>query len=400
MNINFKDTKFIEEVRLFIDNHFNDEINKLRIKYPEYDFAINQIEARRKYSSKFPEIISKKSFLFPSMLSCEQASGENLAKFKLSLVNKSARIADLTSGLGVDSLFFASLCQSIDCFEIDKLKADALEYNAHVFNYENLNVHNCDSIEYLKTHDLKFDIIYVDPSRRSYDGKRINLLKDSLPDIVGNWDLLRSRGRKIIVKASPMIDISNVITTLDGINTIYILCSKGECKEVLAICDESEEMKINIINFFGEEISSEYQVSFLDLSKLGNVQIIEPRDCIEDGYLYEPNSGIMKVGCWDKLCNDFTPLYKLSKNTHLFYSPSLLREFPGRCFKIKNLPDKKFLKNLSGKDVNVISRNYPAKAEQLEQKYRVKSRGNEYLIAGKVGTKEIPVIFYCTKVEI
>ena len=77
-------------------------------------------------------------------------------------------------------------------------------------------------------------------------------------------------------------------------------------------------------------------------------------------------------------------LSKLHPNTHLYTSPQLPEEIPGRIFKIiqEIKLDRKELKRLfpSGK-VNVIVRNHPLKAKDLKKKYELNDGGAEYLIA-------------------
>jgi len=98
-------------------------------------------------------------------------------------------------------------------------------------------------------------------------------------------------------------------------------------------------------------------------------------------YLYEPNASVLKGGGFASICSSF-PVYKIQQNTHLFTSDFIIEEFPGRKFIVLKdgitkadietfIPDKK---------VNIITRNYPIKPEEIKKKYKLKDGGNQYLI--------------------
>ena len=98
----------------------------------------------------------------------------------------------------------------------------------------------------------------------------------------------------------------------------------------------------------------------------------------------------MKAGVFGSIAKSYPNLLKLDVNTHLFYSDELVEHFPGRIFRVKGTLGRGELKKMKGGNFNVISRNHPAKAPELEKRYRLRSSECNFLIACTVrGTKTI-----------
>lgn len=101
-------------------------------------------------------------------------------------------------------------------------------------------------------------------------------------------------------------------------------------------------------------------------------------------YLYEPNSSLMKAGCF-KLPAQRWGLQKLHRNTHLYTSDTLVEEFPGRVFEVKNTDGfgKNELKRLSAelKKANIAVRNFPERPEALRKRLKLADGGDVYLFA-------------------
>ena len=103
-------TEFPKEFYQFIELHQNDDTNALRLKKNktcdfDLNFAIQQIESRRKAANKIPEWLSY-PILFPSSLSAEQCTSELSAKYKQSLIDGET-FCDLTGGLGIDIYYLS-----------------------------------------------------------------------------------------------------------------------------------------------------------------------------------------------------------------------------------------------------------------------------------------------------
>ena len=178
----------------FIDDNMKQDIAKLRLRHHgkvaefDVDFAITQIECRKKFRKKLPHFTSFPKTLFPSVLSGEQASHEAVAKFHTSLFNGNEKVIDMTAGLGIDAMTIATKAKSVIACELDSLKAACLVHNKDAGNLSNIEVKNVDSIEIMKSYLNCFDTVFIDPARRGAGNKRVYNFHDCQPDILSIQD--------------------------------------------------------------------------------------------------------------------------------------------------------------------------------------------------------------------
>lgn len=402
-----------QEFLQFIADHRHEKPADIKLKFANknigfsLDFAITQIEARQRTASKIPSFIEKQDFVFPSLIAAEQATNEAVARFHASLINAS-KVLDLTAGLGIDDMSMAMSGTSVTACEIDPAKCDALIHNANSFGLnDRLSVHCGDSIEYLRSSTISFDVIFADPARRSSSGNRTHALSDCTPDILEAMPLIMSKTQRLLVKASPMLDLTEIKKTVENLYHIHIVCFRGECKEVLLDIRNDSSLNIphsslnNSSLFTGTTVTdldwnspiSVFKIpTFAPVTELENLSVAAPPLGGTGAFLYEPNAGVMKTGAWPSLVNKFPNLVKADTNTHLFFSDTLYEDFPGRVMQILSILDKKALKALKGAKINVAARNYPLSAPQLEKKLGVKPGGDRMLYAFRLSSAPIIVI--------
>ncbi len=385
----------------FVSRHENDDVNALRLKYSgnkaslldfSLDFALLQIEARKKSKKKIPSFVENPNFIFPSLFAAEQSTNEAVARFHASLIAPGSKVLDLTAGLGIDDMSFASAGALVTSCEIDSDKCDALRHNAA---HLNINVICNDSIEYLKNIKDQFDVIFADPARRGSEGKRLHALSDCSPDILGNLPLIMKHSERLLVKSSPLLDLSLIINSIENLSHIFLVCFRGECKEVLIDIQNGASLSgvtcldldwnhsISLFTVGPSYIITNSNSTTLHygLEYTKNIIYADHTYPIDYKYIYEPNAAVMKTGAWAAMQMKFPLLHKADANTHLFFSDMLYDNFPGRVLQIESLPDKKSLKKLKGRKINVVVRNYPLTPQQIADKYGIISAGNSYLYA-------------------
>ena len=184
---------------------------------------------------------------------------------------------------------------------------------------------------------------------------------------------------KILVKASPMIDITQGIRELENVSKVWIISSKNECKEVLFWVVKGFEGDAEIT---ATEIGNEKTIE-VKQQAAPTFSFSEPLK-----YLYDPITSIHKVGNYHLFLNrhcepngDF--LFKLAANTHLFTSEELIEDFPGRVFEIEAvLPynKKEIKKHLIEQKANVFTRNFCDSPDQLKKKLGLKDGGEKFVI--------------------
>ena len=114
----------------------------------------------------------------------------------------------------------------------------------------------------------------------------------------------------------------------------------------------------------------------------GNLVPPYPRTPAPRHYLYEPNSSVMKAGCFDVLQKRYD-VAALGKNSHLFVSDGFIEDFPGRKFQILAVSSlKHFATNMlpdATAKANIAVRNFPMTAEALRKKLKLKDGGDTYI---------------------
>lgn len=390
-----------EKTLKFIKDHAADDVNALRLKFLgkvldtdfPVKFAILQIEARRKARKKIPSFLENPNFAFPDCLAAEQATNEAVAKFHASLIPAGNTLLDLTAGLGIDDFTFASKGVKLISCEINSDRFHALEHNARVLGLDNcIIVKNVDSMDYVESCNRKFDMVFADPARRGAAGRRVHALSDCQPDILTGMESIMNVTDRLLVKSSPLLDLTFIRETVEGLTHIYIVCFKGECKEILIeIAKERSYTGTTVVDLDMNGEISRFECHRSPTVSESNIRFTDRKVPSEYKYLYEPNSGVMKTGAWDELSRQFPALRKTDSNTHLFCSDTLYQEFPGRVINITSEADKKTLKELKGTKLNVVTRNYPLLASEVAKKYSLIPGGDGYLYAFRYKGKPVCV---------
>lgn len=391
-----------ERTLKYIQEQANGDTNAIRLKYHgkhqieediQIDFALLQIEARRKCSKKLPTFLKDPLFMFPDAISAEQASNEAVARYHASLIQPGASALDLTAGLGIDDLTYAAKGIYVTACEIDNFKSEVLVHNSNALGLDgHLKVLNTDSMIYVENCCKKFDVVYADPARRSESGNRVHALSDCQPDIIRGMSTIMKVTDRMLVKSSPLLDLTSIRETLEKLYHIHIVCFKGECKEVLIEIENGKQFSgITVVDLDNNGIISKFQCHRSPIQSEANIKACVNKSPLEYKYLYEPNSGVMKTGAWGELSLQFPELQKADINTHIFFSDTLYEAFPGRTLTMSGHPDKKGLKRLHGTKCNVVARNYPLSATEVAKKYKLIPGGDRFLYAFRYMGKPICV---------
>ena len=278
--------------------------------------------------------------------------------------------------------------------ELDPFRAAVLRHNLEVYGVSDATVVNADSIAWLAENDSRYDVIFIDPARRDNAGKRSYGLADCVPDLTLHCDLILSHASRLLVKASPMLDVTQTLRELPQTHRMHIVSSRGECKEILLellpgrspgdgpveiVCVDIRNEGISLFRTIGTQPDRERH-----LPAIGSPDMVRP-----GMWIYQPNASVMKAACHDALCAEWPDLRKADVNTHLYFSELRHDSFPGRMLEIMEIPDKKRLKSLVGSRLNVVARNYPATAEEISRRYRLRSSERDYLYAMRVSGKPV-----------
>lgn len=373
----------------WIETHMSDDPGALWLKYGKtHAAAITQVECRRRFGAKLSRTLADNPrFLFPGTLAGEQSTSDALAIFHSTLIAPGSRVADFTAGLGIDAMAMARHASQVTALEINLEVAQALEHNSH--NLTNLDVICADCRKYaemLASEGCMFDTIFIDPARRDNRGGRTYALADCTPNIVDMLPLMRKITRRVIVKASPMLDISHTISELSNVVEVVVLGTPGECKELDVVIDFDMAVAEPLIS--AVTITAEDTIRF-NFTRSEEAAITPRYGLPRQGdYILEPYPAVMKAGSF-RLLSERYGLQSVSANTHLWHSASVPDGFPGKCFLITDIQEfaSKNIKRYTASHprVSVTVRNFDMSAEALRAKLRVRD-GEERLFA--IGTPE------------
>lgn len=386
------------EFQQFVQDHLHEDPALLLLKHNgkvpfDLKVAVQQIAARQKGAKKLPEWTKKPDLIFPASLSLEQSSSEETAKFKSEGL-EGASMIDLTGGFGVDSFYLSQgFDKAIYCEQQSEL-FQLTKHNLEKLAPEKFDFIQGDGLEFLAQSNLNFDMIYADPARRGKGNQKLYKIQDCEPDLVSSWELLKSKAGKILLKYSPMLDISQAWEELPEIQKITILSVKNEVKELLLFWDKNNPNQIREITI--QDLGSD-NPSF-SLSQEEEEQAVSQISEVEK-YIIEPISGILKSGSF-KLFGQRFGLQKLDVNSHLFTCSEIPENIPARIFEIKEeVPPKKkeIQSRIPAGKVNVLTRNYSSKPEEIKKKFGLKDGGEDFLI----GTKTVQgfKLFWCKRIK-
>ena len=366
------------EIQDFINSNLKSDITKLLLKGTAFEAVdtkavIEQIEAKRRCATKLPTWYHHDNIYYPNKLHIEQTSSEITAKYKADLIEGQSLI-DLTGGFGVDSFYFAKRFKHVVHCEMDQALHEIVSHNYMELGCDHIECLNTDGIAYLQHNDVQYDWMYIDPSRRHETKGKVFFLKDCLPNVPIHLNLLFKRSKQIMIKTSPLLDISAGIRALNFVKTIHVIAVHNEVKELLWILerDYTAGIEMKTVNIKGDTIES---FNFL----LEEETALESQFSAPLTYLYEPNSAIMKSGGFNALSNRFA-LPKLHRHSHLYVSHERIH-FPGRTFKIVEvLPyGKKLFKKLGITKANITTRNFPETVQHIRKKLNIRDGGDTYL---------------------
>lgn len=387
------------EIQTFIDSNLNANISSLLLKgtsFPntETKDIIEQIESKNRCIKKLPTWFNSKNIYYPNKLNIEQTSSEITAKYKANLISGNS-VIDLTGGFGVDCFYFSKIFKNVTHCETNKKLSKIVTHNYKYLNIKNIETKNTDGIAYIKSTHKKFDWIYIDPSRRHDTKGKVFFLKDCLPNIPDNIDTLFKRSKNIMIKTSPLLDISAGINELKHVKTIHTVAVNNEVKELLWVLERNfnDAIQIKTINIKNDK--KEYFNFFITDEKNTVPKYSKPLS-----FLYESNAAILKSGAFNSISKQLD-IFKIHKHSHLYTSDQLL-EFPGRSFKIeKTLPfNKKNINKLGVKKANITARNFPETVQQLRKKFKIKDGGNLYLFfTTDINNNKIVIIVTKTKLK-
>lgn len=338
---------------------------------------------KKKIASKMPQWSHIGDLEIPSAINFEQCSSTATAMYKASLI-QARRVADLTGGLGVDTWAFAQNAEAVLHNEMNPALSLAVRRNFQRLGLDNvlfstylISAGNKDEWS-ARLREFSPDLIYLDPARRSATGSKVFRLEDCSPNLLELLPELLDISGRIMVKLSPMADIS--LTARTAIEACRRSCGHNALKEVI-VSGARGEVK-ELLFLFDREWDGVYCIAAVED---GN-EILRFRPDDESGAspviaqsisagatLTVPYPSILKSGAYNLPCSLFG-LQKLAPSTHMYISDrpsgagrnySILEIIPFCSAGMREA-------GLKYPCAEVTARNIPVTSEQLKARMKVK----------------------------
>ena len=386
------------ETRAFIRAHQEDDVRALALqakKYPEVDMptAIVQIAGRKVATEKIPSWRKVENIVYPKHLSLEQCSSETTARYKADLLSGES-FADLTGGFGIDCSFISSQFKASTYVERQKELCEIAAHNFPLLGLNHVRVVNDDGVAFLSKME-PIDCLFLDPARRNEQGGKTVSIADCEPNVKELEDLLLDKATQVMIKLSPMLDLSLALKDLPSTHEIHVISVNNECKELLLLISRKAvyRMPIHCINFTAHE-----KQCFIFTREQE-----QECDCVYTSdlkpYIFEPNASILKAGGYRSLASHYQ-IEKLHPNSHLYTSDQPIADFPGRTFRMisQSTFNKKEMKEKLGdlQKANLTVRNFPASVAELRKRTKLEEGGDTYLFATTLHNEQ-KILIRCEK---
>ena len=346
-----------------------------------------QVDTRQRLKTKLPHWISADNIYFPPRQNAEQCSSEETALYKAKLVGGTGAI-DLTGGFGVDAWALSQRFEQVHYCEMNAQLFPIVEHNFTQLQRDNVLCHQGDALEILQHSEKeKYDLIYLDPARRDEHNRKMVSFADCVPDVVANKNLLFNYSDKVMLKASPMMDISLALEELEGVKEVHVVALKNECKELLFILEKGYEgeAEIKAVNL------PSYSTFTFKRSKEKVVQAITG---MPQNYIYEPNSAILKAGAFNSISVQLG-LKKLHTSTHIYSADEIISDFPGKAYRVLydlEYNKKIIARHIPDKKANIKTYNFSHSPEQVKKKLGLKDGGDRYLFCVKTMNEKYRIL--------
>ena len=357
----------------------------------EWRWMLQQVEGRQRTHDKLPTFAQIEDWWYPIRLSCEQCSSEATARYKAAIIRqlgeKQDILIDLTGGYGVDTYFLSEKTTQAHYVERNEELCRIAQHNFQIAN-KPIHVHNTSAEDFLAQYSMagsvssdvkKEVVVYLDPARRDAHGGKVFRIEDCEPNIIKILPSLRAISNTILIKFSPMLDITSALQSLGNEWDVHVVALHNEVKEIIFVTGNNRIHAVNILHEGNDQFSFTRSEEKSALCAMA--------DCICE-YIYEPNAAIIKAGAFRLVAERFQ-LHKLDHNTHLYTADQLTENFPGRVWKVIAQPIKnqRDIAALGIQRAAILTRNYPLTPEELRKKFKLQESDSHFLIGARIATK-------------
>ena len=309
----------------------------------------------------------------------EQSSSEQCA---LSKRIEGESLLDLTCGLGMDAAALVQRFKRVVALERDEVLAAVTRENMRRMGVENVEVVTTSAEEYLASVTDHFDWIYADPDRRNDKGERVFKLEDCSPNILALMPHIERVSQRLAIKNSPLFDVDEAFRLFPR-SEVEVVSLNDECKEVVIYVDGGESrLSATAVGRGRVEVMRE---------ALAPISAPERFALEEYRYLVIPDVALQKARIVEWALQGKADVWS---NNSFGFARELLDGVLGRVEPIERIEpfDVKSLKReLKGKGVDIILRDFPMGVDELRKRTGSRSGSDKKIALTRIAGKSYTI---------
>ena len=358
-----------EEVRRAIDENIERDPAKIALSkgVPHAALVATQVKYLQRARRKLPALYDARCIIPPRAF--EQCSSQESAQRK---PLSGGAVLDMTCGLGIDTMALAQHFERVVSIERDEVLAEVVRYNMSKMGIKNVEVVTTSAEEYVATTKEHFDWIFVDPDRRSAEGKKMVCMEDCSPNVAALMPRLREISERVAIKLSPMFDCAEAFRLCSPAE-VEVVSISGECKEVNIYTNAAQDvLRIAVIG------DGEWQFDSEAMAAEQSAEAFAPE---EYRYLLLPDVALQKARVAIAALKPYASIW--SNNGYAFARELPKEALPVRIYEIESIEPyrpKELKRRWKGEGVEFMKRDCALSIDAVRRATSTRP-GGERLVA-------------------
>ena len=371
-----KDILLLREVRDAIDKNIERDPVRIALdkNIPHAREVATQVKYLQRARTKLPMLYEARCII--PQRAFEQSSSQQCAAAKRI---EGESLLDLTCGLGIDAMSFARKFKRVVAIERDEVLAEVVRENLRRLNIANIEVVTSSAEDYLASCSECFDWVYADPDRRTAEGRRVVRLEDCSPNMLELWPTIKRVSKRVAIKNSPLFDVDEAFRLFGGCS-VEVISLGGECKEVMIYVDGSTP------RLAAEAVGvGRYEVSRDEALKA----TLSSHDFAAEEYRYliVPDVALQKARLTASALQGKADIWSNNSFGFARQRPEGVLGRTEPIAKIEEYDSKTLRRQLKGKGVDIVMRDFPTSLDEVRRKCGMRSGNTHRIALTRIGGK-------------
>ena len=343
-------------------------------RVPHAQLVATQVKYLQRAARKLPHLYEARCIIPPRAF--EQSSSMESAERK-ALCGEA--LLDLSCGLGVDVMAAAKRFRRVVAVERDEVLAEVVRYNMSLLGVENVEVVTASAEEYVASTDEHFDWVFVDPDRRSEEGKKMVRMEDCSPNVIAMMPRLEEIASRVAIKLSPLFDVEEALRLFPD-SEVEVVSIGGECKELnIYTHAQCSVVRIAVVGVGEWEFAAE---------AVGAPSLLSEFCPEEWRYLIIPDVAVQKARVASAAFRGCATLW--SPNGFAFAQSCPEGLLPGRVYAIERIEryrPKELKREMKGCGVEILKRDTSLSVEEVRRAIGARAGAEHTLAITTIGAQ-------------